>query len=130
MTGRTRRRGRREIGLVTALLLLGALFLVGVLADVAEHFGLIILAVALGAGGFAAGRRYERRRSPGCTTAPRVRQDPRKPSAATTAPFGAIPAGPRPADQLAELERLSGRPIEAMLATYRRVACYHHGGQA
>jgi hypothetical protein len=123
-----RRRGRHEVGLVTALvLLIGVLFLVGALADVVDRLGLIILAVALGAGGFAAGRRYERRKARGGTTAPRVRKDPRKPSAATTASFGALPAAPHPSDQLAELERLSGRPIEAILATYQRVARYHGG---
>ena len=129
MTGRTRRRGRHEISLVTGLLLLGALFLVGVLADVAEHVALLAAVALPVAAAFWLGRRYERRKARGGTTAPRVRQDPRKPSAATTASFGAIPAAPHPGDQLAELERLSGRPIEAMLATYRRVASYHHGGQ-
>ena len=128
MTGRTRRRGRREISLVTGLVLLGALFLVGVLADVAEHVALLAAVALPVAAAFWLGRRYERRKARGGTTAPRVRQDPRKPSAATTASFGAIPAAPHPGDQLAELERLSGRPIDSIISSYR-VIQRKYGGQ-
>jgi hypothetical protein len=121
MTGRTRRGGRREISLARGLVLLAALVLGVCLVDVAEHVGLIILAVALGAGGFAAGRRYERGRR-GLPAA--VQGRPAGESQVTAARHDV-----EAADQLAELEQLAGRPLEAILATYQRVARYHHGGQ-
>jgi hypothetical protein len=121
MTRRTRRRGRREISLVRGLVLLAALVLGVCLVDAAEHLGLIILAVALGAGGFAVGRRYER----GRRGLPAAVQGRSAGESQVTAARRDVEA----ADQLAELERLAGRPLEAILATYQRVARYHHGGQ-
>jgi hypothetical protein len=60
MTRRSRRR-RGQIGLVRGLALLGVLVLLVVALDMAEHIDLVIVAVAFVAGGFAAGRRWERR---------------------------------------------------------------------
>ncbi len=125
----SRRTRHREIGLVRGLVLLAALGLVVAALDVAEHFGLLILTVALITGAFCAGRRYERRKPRLSANGARPWRGARNTPAATTMPFSVIPAGPDPADQIRQLEQLAGRPMDAILASYRRVARYHRGGQ-
>jgi hypothetical protein len=118
---KTRRSSSDVKILIRGVLCLAVLVLAVAALDAAEHLALLAVVVAVAAGGFAPGRRYGRRRARGGITAPRVQQDPRKSSAATTAPF--------PADQVQLLEQLAGRPFSAILASYERVARYHHGSQ-
>jgi hypothetical protein len=117
---RTWRRPRRGRGmsLTAAMVILAALALVGVVVDLAEHLAVIAAVIAAAALAFAAGRRYERRQR---RTRARLGQAP--------APAGSQVSAPDPADQLALLEQLAGRPIDAILATYQRVALYHGGPQ-
>jgi ABC-type sugar transport system substrate-binding protein len=120
MTGPTRRGGRHEVGLVSALVLLGALFLVVALAAVAEHVALLAAVALPVAAAFWLGRRYQRGRG-----LPAAVQR-RAPGETDTGPLAAVPS---PADQIAQLEQLAARPIEAIIASYQHVARYHHGGQ-
>jgi hypothetical protein len=123
----TRRSRRRSRHLVRDLGLFAALMSVAAVLDLAEHLGLLLLAVAVGAGAFEAGRRVERhrrgraRRQPAGRPA-RVRQA--KGSADTRPP----PVVPAAADQLAELERVTGRPIEAVIESYRLIQSKYRGG--
>jgi hypothetical protein len=112
---RRSRRGR-GMSLTAAMLILAALAVVGVVVDLAEHLAVLVPIPAAVVVAFAAGRRYERRRARGRA---RIEQP--------TAPTGHEVRQPDPADQLAQLEQLAGRPIEAILATYQRVARYHGG---
>ena len=95
---------------LTAFAVLAALALVQGLVDLAGHLALAALVVAPAIGAFYAGRRYERRKP----------QDPPRTNR----------VGPGPADQVALLEHLAARPIESIIASYERVARYHHGGQS
>lgn len=131
MTRRTRRR-RHDVGLVRGLLLLAMLVLVVGALDMAEHLGLLVLLLVLAAGGFGLGRRYERRRGQAAAVSPRARSaaaSRKRPPAATTAPLAAIPARPDPADQIATLERVCGRPIEAVIESYRLIQSRYSGGR-
>lgn len=107
-----RSRHSRGMSLAAATLILAVLAVVGVVVDLAEHLAVLVPIPAVAAVAFAAGRRYERRRGRG-----RIEQ----------APAESQVGAPDPADQLAQLEQLAGRPIEAILATYQRVARYHGG---
>ena len=114
MRGADRPRRGRGMSLTAAMLILAALAVVGVVVDLAEHLAVLVPIPAAIAVAFAAGRRYERRR-------PRGRARIEQP------PIGRQVDAPDPADQIAQLEQLAGRPIEAILATYQRVARYHGG---
>jgi len=108
---RTRKRGRKGMSLSTAGLILAALAVVASAWWLLLHV-LILAGVAVMVGGtFYVGRRYERRRAaPSHPAAPKPR---------------AVPAPNPAADQIAHLEHLAARPIEAIIASYERVAGYH-----
>ena len=116
---------RRRPVLVRDLLLMLALFAVvsvaGLAASLIRSPAVILAGVVVGAGAFWGGRRYERRRRVPSQVAPVKRDEP------STRP---LPRIPDPADQMAKLGAASwhGR-VEAIIASYERVARYHHGGQ-
>lgn len=116
MTDYQRRRRGHVRTTVRDLLLLVVLCAVVWLAG---HLFLFAVVAALGAGGFFAGRRYRRRKPRAVPGRARVRQAVRRPQAATTTPFPAIPAGPDPSDQIARLEAVTGRDIETVIESYR-----------
>lgn len=106
---RARRSSRARTTIRDLVLLLVLCVAVGVL-DIIRHYGWLILTAALIAGAFWLARR-----------ARRWHRGLKVPPAATAAPFSAIPAGPDPADQIAELERVCGRPIEAVISSYEHI---------
>jgi hypothetical protein len=110
-TYRRSRRPRRRSHLMRDLGLFAALMLVAGVLELSEHLGLLLLAVAIGAGAFEAGRRVGRRRG---VRRPRVDRT----SPADTRP---LPAAPAAADQIAALERVCGRPIEAVIASHEHI---------
>lgn len=122
-----RRRGRRRPVLVRDLVLLLVLFaVVSVLELAGDLLGspAVLAAVAVvGAGGFLAGRRWERKRPRG-----QVRR-PGKPEV-TPSPGTASAAGrisqyraelTRVRGLVADLEDAAGRPIEAIIASYQHL---------
>jgi hypothetical protein len=106
-----RRRRRRGVPLWAALAVFAVMFAFGVAVDAVEHLALLAVACGPAVVAFWAGRRYERRRS----AAPR--------------PAQAVPRGPDRAAQVAELERLAARPIEAVIESYK-VIQRKYGGRA
>jgi hypothetical protein len=109
---RRRRRRGRGVPLSVALVLLALLAALVAVVDAVEHVALFAAAAGIAAGAFAAGRRWERRRATGKT--------PRG--------AGRVTPGPDRAGQVAELERLAGRPIEAVIASYRQIQRKYSGG--
>jgi ABC-type sugar transport system substrate-binding protein len=111
------RRRRRPV-LVRDLILMLALFAVVSVLSLAGSLirsPAVILAVfVLGAGGFFAGRRYERRRRAPSQVTPGIRDKP---------------AAPDPADQIALLEHLAARPISAIIASYSAIQRKYGGNQ-
>jgi hypothetical protein len=98
------------MSLTAAMLILAALAVLGVVVDLAEHLAVLAPIPAAAVVAFAAGRRYERRRPRGRV---RIEQAP--------APTGDQAGSPDPADQLALLEQLAGRPIDAIIASYQLI---------
>jgi hypothetical protein len=117
MTRRSRRRGRRDIGLLIAVAVLAILVPVTAAAEVAEHLILLAAAAGIFVAAFVAGRRWERRRPGKLRRSARAPAVPSQPQ--TVPPTWPLPAVPAVADQVAELERLAGRPIEAIIASYQ-----------
>jgi len=99
------------MSLWTAALILAALAVVAAAWWLFIHLAVLAgFAVLIGAA-FYVGRRHERRRAA-------VPQPP--------APKARVVTAPNPAaDQIAHLEKLAARPIEAIIASYERVAGYH-----
>lgn len=102
--------------LAAAMAVLAAIAIIAAVVDLAEHLAVAGAIIAVAALAFAAGRRYERAKPRG-----------RAPVTPPPAPAAKQAASPDPAGQLEQLEQLAGRPIEAILATYQRVARYHGG---
>lgn len=125
MSRRTRRRNRGRPVLVRDLMVLLVLFAVvsvlSLAASLARSPVIILAIVAVGAGAFYAGRRYERR-SRGKLPAAVQRRPPGESRAdlpeRSTRPLPKVPAV---ADQVAELERLAGRPIDIIIASYQTI---------
>jgi len=123
MMRRIRRRG--EIRLFTAMLAFGVLAVIAATVQTVEHPTLPVVTIAVAvvafwAGrrlAFWAGRRYEGR--------PRRKHIAVKPPEPPTQP---LPKVPHLADQVAELERAAGRPIEAIIASYQMIQ-RKYGGQ-
>jgi len=103
------RRGR-GMSLTAAILILGAMAVLGVVVDLAEHLAVLAPIPAAAAVAFAAGRRYERRKSGGRAAAERA-----------PVPTGDQVGSPDPADQLALLEQIAGRPMDAIIASYQLI---------
>lgn len=107
---RSRKRGRKGVPLWVALVILAAMALIGAAWWLLAHL-LILAGVAVMIGGaFYVGRQYERRRAVTPQAAPKAR---------------VVPAPNPAADQIAHLEQLAARPIDAIIASYERVAGYH-----
>ena len=126
----SRRRTRRRRGHVrTTIRDIVLLIVFCVVVWVAGHLLAIAVVAAIGAGAFWGVRRLRGRRRP--RTGPgrtRARQDPRRTPAATV-PFPAVSAGPDPADQIRQLEAVTGRPIETVIESYRLIQSKYNGGQ-
>jgi hypothetical protein len=121
MSRRIRRRGSRVRRTFRDVILLVALCVVVWLAG---HLALLAVVVALGAGGFELGRRVERRRG---VRRPRVARISRAALAQAPADTRPLPVAPGAADQLAELEHVTGRPIEAVIESYRLIQSRYSG---
>jgi hypothetical protein len=108
---RRRRRRGRGMPLWAALAVLAVMFAVGVAVDAVEHLALLAVACGPAAVAFWAGRRWERRKSAATGPAPRPVQ------------------GPDRAAQVAELERLAARPIEAVIESYKVIQRKYGGSR-
>jgi hypothetical protein len=106
------------MSLTAALVVLAALAVLGAVAEVAEHLAVLAVIAAVSIAAFSAGCRYERCRAQRPAAVNRAEPP--------TRPLSKVPAV---ADQVAELERLAGRPIDAIIASYRMIQ-RRYGGQA
>lgn len=102
---RSRKRGRKGIPL-WPLVILAGLAVAATAFWLAVHLLILAGFVILAGGAFYMGRQYERRRT--------VRPRP-------TIQARVVPASNPAADQIAHLEQLAARPIEAIIASYERV---------
>jgi hypothetical protein len=109
-TYRRSRRRRRGVSLAAALMVLAVLAVLGAVVEVVEHLAVLGVIAAASIVAFIAGRRYQRYRT-------------RRPVAVNRAepPTWPLPKAPGVADQVAELERLAGRPIDVIIASYQTI---------
>ena len=107
---RRSRRRRRGVSLTEALVVLAVLAVLGAVVEVAEHLAGLGAAAAASGAAFIAGRRYERYRTRRHVAVNRA-EPPTRP----------LPKAPAVADQVAELERLAGRPSDVIIASYQRI---------
>ena len=108
---RRRRRRGRGVPLWAALAVLAVMFAIGVAVDAVEHLALLAVACGPAAAAFWAGHRWERRKSATARPAPRAAR------------------GPDRAAQVAELERLAARPIEAVIESYKVIQRKYGGSR-